>query len=170
MSISQLPARARITGWGVYAALLLLISTVVHAGTFVGRSLSQNAPLFIGLHIGIIPVIIALVLRSHRWQRERRGPFGYYRQLDWREWRPFLPAWASRVLAVLTAYAIVNFLFAVVHLPLRGTGAVLTDGQAIYMARMFSGHWLVFYATPLLFFTYVPRDSTHGNAAPDAAA
>jgi hypothetical protein len=171
VSDSQLRARARVTGWGVYAALFLLISTLVHAGTYVGRSLSPNTPFFIGLNVGIIPVFIALVLRSRSWQPEIRGPFGkYYRQLDWRAWRPFLPAWAYRVVDVLGAYAIGNFLFAVAHLPPRGTTAVLTDAQAMYMARMFSGHWLVFYALPLLFFTYEPEDGAPSTASPHAAA
>jgi hypothetical protein len=171
VSDTQLGARARVTGWGVYAALFLLISALVHAGTYVGRSLNPNTPFFIGLSVGIFPVFIALVLRSRNWQRERRGPFGgSYRQLDWREWKPFLPAWAPRVVFVLGAYAIANFLFAVAHLPPRGTTAVLTDAQAMYMARMFSGHWLVFYALPLLFFTYVPQDSAPTNASPDPAA
>ena len=171
MSDSQPRARARVTEWGVYAALLILMSAVAHAGTYVGRSFSATAPLFIGLSIGIVPLFIALVLRSRSWQRERKGPLGlYYRQLDWREWRPFLPAWAPNVVIVLGSYAIANFLFAVVHLPARGTGTVLNDAQAMYMARLLSGHWLVFYALPLLFFTYAPRDAAPTNAPPVAAA
>jgi len=168
MSDSQLRTRARLTGWGAYAAVLLLVSATVHAGTYLGHTLSPNAPLFFGLHVGIFPVFVALVLQSRNWQPERSGPFGLrYPQLDWREWRPFLPSWAPRVIAILWAYAIANFLFAFIHLPSRGASAVLTEAEAMYMARMFSGHWLVFYAMPLLFFTYVPR---HNSSDPDGAS
>lgn len=169
MSESQLRVRARATGWGVYATLLLLISALVHIGTYVGYSLAT--PLLIGSSVGIVPVFLALVLRSRGWQRERSGPFGLrYRQLDWREWRPFLPSWATSVLTVLGAYAIANFFYAALHLPPHGTWAVLTESQAMYMARMFSGHWMVFYGVPAIFFTYVPTESAPFNVSPHAEA
>ena len=170
MDESRLRVRARVTGWGVYAALFLLVSGFAHVGTYVGWTLT-SAPLLIGLSVGIFPVDIALVLRSRPWQRERIGPFGlHYRQLDWREWRPFLPAWAPFVVYLLGAYAIANFLFAVVHLPVRGSGALLSDAQRVYLARMLSGHWMFFYALPLLFFTYVPRHTAPAKASPTTAA
>jgi hypothetical protein len=169
MGDSQFRVRAHATGWGVYAALFLLVSTITHLDTYFGCTLT-SAPLFIGLSIGIVPVSIALVLRSRPWQRERSGPFALrYRQLDWREWRPFLPGWAPRVVYILGAYAMANFLLAVVHLPVQGAGVVLSDAQAIYIARMFSGHWMVFYALPFFFFTYVPRDAARANAPPITA-
>jgi hypothetical protein len=165
MADSELRPRARVTGWGAYAALLPSVSAVVHVGTYLGLALTAYTWLFIALHLGVFPVFIALVLRSRPWQRERSGPFGlHYRQLDWREWRTFLPSWAPFLIAILGAYAIANFLFALVHLPARGTSATLTDTQEMYMARMLSGHWLVFNALPLLFFTYVPRNTTTANA------
>jgi hypothetical protein len=171
MSDVQVRARARLTGWGAYAAVLLLASTVVHAGTYLGHTLSPNAPFFFGLHLGIFPVFVALVLQSRNWQRERSGPFGLrYPQLDWREWRPFLPTWAPRLVAILWAYAIANVLFALIHLPSRAATAELAEVQTMYMARMFSGHWMVFYALPLLFFTYVPQNSASDNPRPDGAA
>src|SRR3569832_1460326 len=133
MSYSQVDVRARVTPWGVYSAVFLLAATVVHAGTYVGRTLSPNSPFYFILHAGIFPVFIAFALRSQRWQRERRGPFGMrYRQLDWREWRPFLPDWAARFFVGLGLYAIANFVFASLHLPAKGTSAVLTDAQAMY--------------------------------------
>jgi len=169
MSDVQLRARARLTGWGAYAAVLLLASTVVHAGTYLGYTHSPNTALFFGLHVGIFPVFIALVRQSRSWQPERSGPFGLrYPQLDWREWRPFLPTWVPWLVAILWAYAIANFLFASIKLPSRA--AVLTEVQTMYSARMFSGHWMVFYALPLLFFTYVPQNSASDNPRPDGAA
>jgi hypothetical protein len=151
--------------------VLLLASAVVHAGTYLGYTLSQNTPLFFALHVGIFPVFIALVRQSRDWQPERSGPFGLrYPQLDWREWRPFLPRWALRVVAILWAYAIANFLFASIHLPSHASTALLTQVQTMYLARMFSGHWMVFYALPLLFFTYVPLSGASDNPRPDGAA
>ena len=136
MGDSQPRARAHVSGWGVYAALFLSVSAIVHVGTYVGLTLTPYSWLFIGLHVGVFPVFIAFVLRSRLWQRELRGPFGIrYRQLDWRAWRPFLPSWAPSLVTVLGAYAIANFLFAVVHLPARETGAMLSDAQMMYMAR-----------------------------------
>jgi len=171
MSDVQLRARASLTGWGAYAAVLLLVSAVVHAGTYLGYTLTPNTPLFFALHVGIFPVFIALVRQSRDWQPERSGPFGLrYPQLDWREWRPFLPRWAPRVVAILWAYAIANFLFASIHLPSHASTALLTQVQTMYLARMFSGHWMVFYALPLLFFTYVPLSGASDNPRPDGAA
>lgn len=163
--------RARLTPWGAYAAVLFLASAVVHAGTYLGYSLSPNTSLFFGLHVGIFPVFIALVRQSRSWHGERSGPFGLrYPRLDWREWRPFLPTWAPRLVAILWAYAIANFLFAWVHLPSRAATAVLTDAQTRYLARMFSGHWMVFYSLPLLFFTYVPQHGASDNPRSEGAA
>jgi hypothetical protein len=170
MSDLPLRARARVTGWGVYAALFLSVSAVVHIGTYVGLRLRPHAR-FSSVSISAFPQCLSCLFCGRATGNESVAALGLrYRQLDWREWRPFLPAWAPPALAILGAYAIANFFFAAVHLPVRATGAMLTDAQAMYLVCMFSGRWLMFYALPLLFFTYDPGNTTPANAPPAAAA
>jgi hypothetical protein len=105
-------------------------------------------------------VFIALVVRSRQWQREKTLFSGVrYRQLDWRAWRPFLPAWAPPVVTALGVYWLASFLICSLHLPLSGLGPAPTDAQIMYIVRMFSSGESVFYAVCGLFFTYAPCDT-----------
>lgn len=101
------------------------------------------------------------VLRLRRWQ-SRTG--WLHTGLRWRELNPYFPGWALATVVALFGYAVANFLLATSHLP-TSTGATASFGsgapvgshsQAVYTARALSGHWLIFYGLPALFFLYVP--------------
>lgn len=82
----------------------------------------------------------------------------------------YVPVWVPPLVVVLFAYVMVNFLLATSHLPARGAATVPSPAEATYTVRAFSGHWLIFYALPTLFFTFVPRDARPAEGAQDIAA
>ena len=81
-------------------------------------------------------------------------------KLRWRELLVYFPAWTPPLVVLLFAYVMANFFFAAGHLPPRGTAAGMPTGaEAVYLARAFSGHWLVVYTVPMLVFAFVPSDA-----------
>lgn len=144
-----------------YAVVGLLTATVVHASTYTSFSMKADNPLFWILHIGIFPIFILMVSQGRKWRVQASGPLG--RESSRFRWRDYLPPWAMRGMAILIAYAVVNLVVSISHLQSSAhgsSGAVvnMTPEQARYLVRAFSGHWLIFYAVPMLFFLYVPRN------------
>ena len=149
--------RVRLNVLALYGALALTIAAVVHFGTYVGRPISASHPLFWLLHVAIFPLFIVFVLRLGAWQGERRGAFGLkQRRLRWGALRPYFPRWVPPLVALLFVYVLGNFFFSVLHMPTKGSRTPLTDAHMVYMVRAFSGHWLIFYTLPALFFAFVP--------------
>jgi len=152
--------RAQLNGLSLYGLFALSLAVAVHVGTYVGVPLDPNNPLFWGLHIAIFPLFFAFVFRIRRWQSVRKGVFGLKRStLRWRELLQYVPAWVPPVVALLFAYAMVNFLLSIGHLPPKGSTGSLSADQAMYTTRAFSGHWLIFYTLPTVFFLFVPADA-----------
>ena len=155
----QFRPRARANLLSLYGAFGLTASAFVHFGTYTGRGLDPDHPLFWGLHVGIFPLFFAFVWRLRAWQSVRRGVFGFkQRQLRWRELLRYFPPWLPPLVVLLFAYVMANFFLSTAHLPASGS-EMLTNAQAVYTARAFSGHWLVFYTLPTLFFAFVPADA-----------
>ena len=76
----------------------------------------------------------------------------------------YFPWWAMLFVALLFGYAIVNFFLATGLLAGKVTSDALSAAQS---ARAFSGHWMLFYGLPMVFFGFVPPDA---RPARDAAA
>lgn len=156
----SLQPRARVSLLAIYGALGLTVSALVHFGSYTGHTISPDSPLFWLLHIAIFPLFFVLVFRLRAWQGSQHGVFGLRRsRLRWRELAAYLPPWVPPFVVVLFAYVMVNFIVATSHLPSRGVPAVPSAAEAIYTVRAFSGHWLIFYAIPTLFFTFVPPEA-----------
>ena len=167
----QVRPRARANGLSIYGAVGLIVSGIVHFGSYIGHTIRPENPLFWLLHIGIFPLFFALVFRMRAWQTSRPGVFGFPRaQLRWRELIGYIPVWVLPLVVMLFAYVMVNFFLATSHLPQRGATTTESPAQAMYTVRAFSGHWLIFYALPTLFFTFVPADARPAPVAPDTAA
>ena len=152
---------ARLNAGSVYGMLGFLASLAIHESTFTASSLTPDNPLFWAMHAGIFPLFFPMVWGLRKWSETRTGIFGMEtRRLRWRAILPYLPQWAIAVGAVLFVYATVNFFLAFNHMPQRGPVGVGTrtmdPEQARYLVRAFSGHWLMFYAIPTLYFLYVP--------------
>ena len=162
--------RARLNALSLYGLFGLCLAIAVHFGTYIGAPLDPNNPLFFGLEIAIFPLFFVFVYRIRAWQGVRRGMFGLKRSsLRWREMLPYFPTWVPPLFGLLFGYAIVNFLLAISHLPPKGATGPLTAAQALYTVRAFSGHWLVFYALPTLFFLFVPADARPPAESTEAA-
>lgn len=159
MSDTYVVPQARLTPIGLYGLVGLAIAMAVHASTFTADPMSPEHPLFWILHVGIFPLFFAMLLRLRVWSERIPGRVGRASsRLRWRELRPYFPQWTVTLGAILFAYALVNFLLSVSHLPPshRGPHVPVTLEQARYTVRAFSGHWMIFYAVPAMFFAFVP--------------
>jgi hypothetical protein len=144
--------------------LALCVAIVVHAATFTSYSMSPSNPLFWILHIGIFPLFIPMVFGLRKWSQTQTGPFGFKSsRLRWRELLVYFPTWVPKAVVILFVYVMINFLLAVSHLPAGGHASAaamqsMDPEQGRYLVRAFSGHWLVFYTAPTLYYLFVPSE------------
>jgi hypothetical protein len=166
--------RARLNVFTLYGLTGLSLSGVVHFMSYSSSTIGTRHPLFWALHVAIFPLWFAYMFHMRRWYGESEGIFGFRRRkLLWRELIPHFPSWVLPCLVVLAAYTFVNFFVATDHLS-TGTGGTITSSDssadsALYTIRAFSGHWLLFYAIPSLYFLFVPRNARASPAPSEAA-
>jgi hypothetical protein len=150
---------------GVLAAIGLAVAVTVHVLTFFPDKaiVTSDSPLF-ALHVGIFVVLAPLVLAQ-------RKLFGTARP-GWREQLSVFPRWAQVVIKLAVAYAVVNF---ALFLFTQGGTPEISGGQFVLMnhgtfiralneqeynlarshvTRGFSGHWIIFYLVPMLYFWF----------------
>jgi hypothetical protein len=149
---------------GAIAAIGFVIALFVHGMTFAQVDVQTDYPLVWLLHLGCFLVFIPFVFAT----RSEFGPKPSFSQF-----RAALPGWAGVLLICVFAYAIVNFGLLFLHTeggsPSESNGAFvlqshgkvirqLTEAeyhlQRAYIIRGFSGHWLVFYLVPALYFLF----------------
>jgi hypothetical protein len=148
--------------FGTIAAAGFLLAVIVHGLTFAHVDVIEDFSSVWLLHVGLFLVAIPFVLSA----RATIGGRPSLAQLG-----SFFPRWARILLAVVGAYAFLNF---ALFIYLSGGGAPdIRDGrfvlhnhgtvirelseqeyhiQRAYIARGFSGHWLFFYLAPALYF------------------
>ena len=133
-----------------YAAGLLFLSLAVHLAAFAGFQPPGGNLLFGGLHIGVFPLVLALILLG------KRLPGMMDVKTD--NWRlpvfPGCPAWISHMTRGICVYALLHvaivFLAALVS---TGTATLsmshsLADGDPSLAAwREFSAIWMPIYST-----------------------
>jgi hypothetical protein len=157
--------------WTLPGALGLLgftLSLLVHVLSYEGIAATERVPAAWALHVGIFPLFFVLVYRFRRWAGTSR--WQWWRQPGARELLRYFPGWVRVAVPLLFAYAMVNFLLATgVQPAANGSGTTLTP---VATARAFSGHWLIFYLLPALFFSYVPAGArpTDAGSGDHAAA
>jgi len=135
------------------AVLGLGLSAMVHVSTFLGIEPTTLFPAAWLLHLGIFALIIPLVLiqkKQDKVLRPRKGP-------------PFAdaPRWMNFLVGFLFLYAFVNFAVNMMLMPGKTSHAAATTRpqvetsseelqrrhqENIYGPRLFSGHWMLFYA------------------------
>jgi hypothetical protein len=146
--------------FAVWCCLGFALSAIVHALSYFGIAAQEIVPAVWALHVGIFPPFFVAVWRLRHW-RTRQGRWSYRTQ--WSALRPYVPRWAYPIGIVLAVYKFVNFFLATSHLPQRGRPvspvSVSAHDIAIYTIRAFSGHWLIFYFLPALFFLYIPASA-----------
>ena len=162
MPESPVVPHARLNVRSVYGLIGFFAALAIHESTFTASGLSPSNPLFWIMHVAIFPLFIPMIYGLRKWSDTSSGIFGIERRsFQWRSVLQYVPRWAIAVGAVLFVYAMINFLLAMSHLPPRGpvgvgAGSSMDPEQARYLVRAFSGHWLIFYAVPTLYFLYVP--------------
>lgn len=149
---------------GILSATGFCLALIVHTLTFAHIDVMEVFPSVWLLHIGIFVVFVPLVFSARR--LSGANP-------KYRDFRSLFPEWANTLITVVFIYAIVNF---VVFMFLSHGGVpAIRDGQFIlhshgklvrvlteqeyhvqraYVVRGFSGHWLVFYLVPALYFLF----------------
>lgn len=136
------PAMKRAFGFlMVLAGCGLALSVVVHGLAFAGVS-PWGGRLFWALHAGVFVVWAPAMIAFRQMNR------GVPRKDFWKVALAGCPVWMRRACHVLFCYAIVNFVVCLVVASLDeseprrdGGGEVEPDAM-----RLFSGHWMVFYA------------------------
>ena len=142
---------------GFFASLL------VHLITFLGIDPSKHMPFVWGLHLGIFVVFIPMAIYQRRTRRNE----------NWRASLDVTPRWAQYAVMAFLAYALINF--ALFFFLSEGGVPSVRDGkyvlhnhgkvvrelsedeyelQKAYVLRGFSGHWMIFYLVPALFFSF----------------
>lgn len=117
-------------------------SLAVHLATFTDYVPPGWA---VALHVGVFVAFVPVVFAMKEWA-ERRGydasSFGGQWALQ-RELLGLLSAREKVGLAALAAYTVVNFTV--------GFASVMAAPDAGFSFRLFSGHWLLFYAVSAVF-------------------
>jgi hypothetical protein len=157
---------------GFVSLIGLVLALVVHCLTFLQVDVMDRFPYVWWLHGGCFIVGLPLVLMLRKKFGHRPKP---------KQLRAALPRWAGNLLIVAFAYAILNFgLFFFLS---EGGAPAIRNGQYVlqnhgkiirvlseseyhtqksYVMRAFSGHWIVFYLTPALFFLFAFQPGTPG--------
>jgi hypothetical protein len=136
---------------------------VVHLTTFFGIDPTKHIPWVWGLHLGIFIVFIPILVAQ-----------GVKPQKDfWSKFFANLPTWAQYAIKAFSAYIIINFVLFIFltkggvpevrdsKYVLQKHGEVIRELseeeyelQKAYVVRGFSGHWMIFYLSPTLYFWY----------------
>jgi len=151
------------------ACLGFVLSLAVHVAALFGFNASTQIPHLWLLHLGIFVVFIPMVLTSQK----RLGS-----KVSFAKLRAVFPAWVVTFGLVLAVYVALNFLFTMISLREGGPGmqngkfVLQSHGRFIreltateYTAlkanevRGFSGHWLIFYYIPLVYFLFAKRSN-----------
>jgi hypothetical protein len=152
----------------IFAFTGFFISLIVHLTTFFGIDPARHVPGVWVLHLGIFIVFIPMLFVQ-----------GLTRKKDfWPKFFAPMPHWAQYTIKAFFAYAAINFvLFFFLSkggVPdvrdgkyvLHSHGNVIRElseeeyeSQNAYVVRGFSGHWMIFYLVPALYFWYRKDES-----------
>lgn len=153
------------------AALGFVASVLVHFSTFAGVDPVDEFPLAVPLlHVGIFVVFVPAII----WSDRQKKPGQSARSVN----LAGAPAWLGALAAACFIYALVNFAIFAVRMhdgrPNRqpdGSYAITSKGKFVraiseeefhryqsYMARGFSGHWMLFYSFSLAMLLARPTD------------
>jgi hypothetical protein len=146
------------TFFSVYGVVGLLLSAFIHVGSFGRMIVPSDSGVFLLMHAGIFPLFFVFVTRAREWQVSTSGKvngwsFDFRHSLPSAELLAHFPWWAIVFVLGLFIYAMINFFLATGVEFGRVSSGGLTDVQS---ARLFSGHWMLFYAMPAVFFGFVP--------------
>jgi hypothetical protein len=128
----------------LYAACGLALSLVVHILSFFGIQLGGKN-LFFGLHIGIFPLWIPVVLIAQKMSG------GASRKDFWKAALAGCPPWMRYMTYGFFIYAFINF--AIFFILTASHPSVKGGDPPAEVLHGFSGHWMAFYAAGLAVLT-----------------
>jgi hypothetical protein len=149
--------------FSIFAFTGFFISLIIHLTTFFGIDPAKHVPLVWVLHLGIFIVFIPMLFVQ-----------GLTPKKDfWPKFFASMPRLAQYTVKAFFAYAIINF--ALFFFLSKGGVPDVRDGKYVlhnhgnvirelseeeydlqnaYVIRGFSGHWMIFYLVPALYFWY----------------
>jgi hypothetical protein len=121
-------------------------SGVLHLSTFTPLPPEYAAAVALALFVGAFLLLGAMIVRLREAGAAARGR-GAVRMVDWRALVALVPEGPRRAALAVLAYVLLNL----------GLSLVLAD-EGAGSVRLLSGHLLLFYLIPLLYFRFVePR-------------
>jgi hypothetical protein len=122
-------------------------SAVLHLVTFTPLPPARAAAIALGLFAGAFALLAALIVRLREAGAPARGQ-GAIRMVEWRRLVAVIPPGPRRAAMAVIAYVLMNLVLSLLLLGDEGVGSV----------RLLSGHLLLFYLIPLMYFRFVePR-------------
>jgi hypothetical protein len=145
-------------GWGnifrIAATVGFAASAALHLATFVPLPPALGAASAAVLFLGALGLLAAMLIRLRDAGAPVRGQ-GTVRMVDWRRLAAFVPEGPRRAALAVVIYSLMNLVLCLLFLD-ESAGSV----------RLLSGHLLLFYLIPLLYFRFVEprlRDGGHGS-------
>jgi hypothetical protein len=136
--------------WGnifrIAAAGGFATSAALHLATFTRLPPAVGAAIAMALFLGALALLAAMIVRLRAAGAPVRGQ-GTVRLVDWRRLAAYVPEGPRRATLAVVIYVLLNLVLCLVFLD-EGAGSV----------RLLSGHLLLFYLIPLLYFRFIePR-------------
>ena len=145
----------------ILALLGLLLSLAVHASALAGIDVQDRFPAVMLLHVGIFVVFVPAIMAAKKW--------GNGTKHFWKGIGRAVPFGIGTLIVPLFLYTAINFLWMLSllsdgspqqrdnHFELRNHGQLVREIDAreyhlmrAHEARMFSGHWILFYYISML--------------------
>lgn len=134
--------------WVVAATVGLVASALLHLLSFTSAGSAVGDSVMWGLGLSAFVLALAMVARLRRASTVGRGRWGRLALLDWRLMLRAVPPGLRVMLVGAALYAWMNFVLCrMIELP--------PDGQRAITLRMATGHLIVFFLVPLVFFRFV---------------
>jgi hypothetical protein len=122
-------------------------SAALHLATFTPLPPAYAAAVALGLFAGAFALLAALIVRLREAGAPARGQ-GAIRMVEWRRLVAVIPQGPRRAAMAVIAYVLMNLVLSLLLLGDEDVGSV----------RLLSGHLLLFYLIPLMYFRFVePR-------------
>jgi hypothetical protein len=122
-------------------------SAALHLATFTPLPPAYAAAVALGLFAGAFALLAALIVRLREAGAPARGQ-GAIRMVEWRRLVAVIPQGPRRAAMAVIAYVLMNLVLSLLLLGDEGVASV----------RLLSGHLLLFYLIPLMYFRFVePR-------------
>ena len=129
-------------------------SAALHLATFTPLPLAVGAAAALALFLGALALLAAMLMRLRAARAPLRGE-GAVRWVDWRRLAALVPEGPRRAALAVLIYVLMNLALCLVFLG-EGAGSV----------RLLSGHLLLFYLIPLMYFRFVDPRLRDGGDGP----